>query len=59
MAYYMYNNFTGELKEVSEELMYDGCPLTGMAITFNNHSVSELLNDFVWDTETRDFIPRT
>lgn len=58
MAYYMYNSFTGELKEISEELMYEGCPPTNMAITFINHTVAEIMTDFTWDAESRDFLPK-
>lgn len=54
----MYNSFTGELKEISEELMYEGCPPTNMAITFINHTVAEIMTDFTWDAESRDFLPK-
>ena len=58
MAYFMYSSNTGALVEVSEELIYDGSPPTGMAISYIDVSTTDLENDYVWNAEDRDFVPK-
>lgn len=54
----MYSSSTGALIEVSEELIYDGSPPTGMAISYIDVSTTDLENDYVWNAEDRDFVPK-
>lgn len=58
MAYFMYNSNTGALVEVSEELIYGGCPPSGMAISYIDVSMTDLENGYVWNAEDRDFVPK-
>lgn len=59
MPYISYNTATGKLIELSEELMYDGCPPSGMTITYTPISIDLLQNNYVWSDESRDYEPIT
>lgn len=56
MPFYTYNPSTGELLEISEQLLHDGCPPTGCAITFTNLTMDEINTQYTWDVELRDFV---
>ena len=56
MAYYTYNNNTGDLIQVSEELLHNGSPVSGCAVTFTNLTIEEIETLYVWDRELRDFV---
>lgn len=58
MPYFMYNSNTGALVEVSEELIYNGSPPSGMAISYIEVPTTTLENDYTWNAEDRDFVPK-
>lgn len=58
MPYFSYNNNTGKLLEISEELIFDGSPPTGIAVSYTNLSQIQLDLNYVWDEEVRDFLPK-
>jgi hypothetical protein len=58
MPYYSYNNNSGKLLEISEELIFGGSPPTGIAVSFTNITQEELDLNYVWDEEVRDFVQK-
>lgn len=59
MPFISYNTSTGKLIELSDTLMFDGSPPSGMAITFINIPISILETDYLWNEESRDYEPIT
>ena len=58
MPYYTYNISTGALLDISEELLHDGSPPTGVAVTHINVTTEDLNTNFIWNEELRDFVMR-
>ena len=58
MPYYTYAVTTGKLLEISEDLLHDGSPPSGVAVTYIDVPTEELNTQYIWNEEDRDFVPK-